>query len=573
MRARTGWLAVVLMLFAASVGAQRRFALTVDNIMSGPGLVGYEPSSPRWSGDSSRVYFEWKQPSDPVLSPMDTYVVARDGSAPRKLSEEESKLAPPVTGDRSEDKSKTVFVRDGDVFVYDHASDKARRLTKTADVESGAQFTRDGERVWFTRSSNLYAMSLKDGVLEQLTDIRPAGAAGSSGAQAAGARAATGSVAATRSGGEEQKGTDSQEALKKEERDLLDIVKQRAARREEEEARKKRENPRKPLTLQARQSVTNLSLSPDGKTAIVSIAEPGQGAKTTIVPNFVTETGYTEDIPARTKVGDVEGRVRVALISVADGSVKYVDHGQRIGRSQQRTEGTEAEKAAEAKTSAAGIGTAPARTENTEARGSAKSEAVESQDRAVDLLRPEWSNDGTKAVMLARSADNKDRWVLALDPATGKTRVLASVHDESWVGGPGALTLGWLKGDRAVYFQSERDGYSHLYTVPFDGGEPKQLTSGKWEVLGVRLSEDKSRFYLTTNEGDPAQVHLYSMAAEGGPRTKITAMPGSHRGVFSPDEKWIADVYSFSNKPPELHVMENRPGAQELKLTNSPTED
>ena len=56
------------------------------------------------------------------------------------------------------------------------------------------------------------------------------------------------------------------------------------------------------------------------------------------------------------------------------------------------------------------------------------------------LLQPVWSEDGTKAVILARAADNKDRWILALDPATGKTRVLAHDHDDAWVGGPGRPT-------------------------------------------------------------------------------------------------------------------------------------
>ena len=71
---------------------------------------------------------------------------------------------------------------------------------------------------------------------------------------------------------------------------------------------------------------------------------------------------------------------------------------------------------------------------------------------------------------------------MALDPATGKTRVLVHDHDDAWVGGPGANTLGWMKNDREIYFQSERTGYSHLYAVAFDGGEPRALTSGKWEV-------------------------------------------------------------------------------------------
>src|ERR1700679_2699327 len=75
-----------------------KFALTIDNIMRGPGLYGYEPAQVRWSGDGERIYFQWKQASDPQIKDLDTYVVGRDGSGLKKLSEAEAKLAPPASG-------------------------------------------------------------------------------------------------------------------------------------------------------------------------------------------------------------------------------------------------------------------------------------------------------------------------------------------------------------------------------------------------------------------------------------------------------------------------------------------
>jgi len=45
-----------------------------------------------------------------------------------------------------------------------------------------------------------------------------------------------------------------------------------------------------------------------------------------------------------------------------------------------------------------------------------------------------------------------------------------------------------MKNGREVYFQSERTGYSHLYAAAWEGGEPRALTSGNWEVLAVRQS-------------------------------------------------------------------------------------
>ena len=58
-------------------------------------------------------------------------------------------------------------------------------------------------------------------------------------------------------------------------------------------------------------------------------------------------------------------------------------------------------------------------------------------DREVQLSEPVWSDDGIKAVVDARALDNKDRWILALDEETGKTRVVAHDHDDAWIGGPG----------------------------------------------------------------------------------------------------------------------------------------
>ena len=62
----------------------KSFPLTVDSIMRGPELVGNPPNNLRWSGDSKELYFEWLMPKDDQPS---TWVVGRDGGAPRRLSD------------------------------------------------------------------------------------------------------------------------------------------------------------------------------------------------------------------------------------------------------------------------------------------------------------------------------------------------------------------------------------------------------------------------------------------------------------------------------------------------------
>jgi dipeptidyl aminopeptidase/acylaminoacyl peptidase len=505
-------LAILLASHAAPAG---KFALTIDSIMRGPELYGYEPEEVRWSGDGRQIYFQWKQASDPRIKPPETYVVDRDGAGLRKLSDAEAKAAPPAFGDATRDRQRIVYARDGDIFLYDAAPGSTRQITKTADPETDPHFTHDEKRVAFTRANNLYVIALDSGAIEELTDIRPAGSPAPPG---------------------EEKGTASQEALKKEEKNLFDAIRQRAQEREELEAKRKREHPRKPFTLQTGQTVAALRLTPDEKYVTASIHEPATGAKRTVVPNFVTESGYTDDIPSYEKVGDKQSLARLAILSVETGEVQWVDHGQRAS-------------------------VQPA---------DVKTDAKTPVDREVQLSEPLWSEDGARAVLSARAADHKDRWILAMDEDTGKTRAVAHDHDDAWLDGPGSRTLGWMKGDQAIYFQSERTGYSHLYTVPFSGGEAKALTSGAWEVDSATLSRDKSRFFLVTDEADPGEQDVYEMSADGGARVKLTALAGGHSFVPSPDDRWFADVYSYTNKPPELYVQEARSDAAAKKMTSSP---
>jgi dipeptidyl aminopeptidase/acylaminoacyl peptidase len=484
-----------------SLGADKKFDLTIDNIMRGPQLYGYEPGAVRWSGDSQRIYFQWKRASDPPLQPMDTYLVNHDGSGLRKLSDDEAKLAPPVQGDRTRDRKRIVYAQDGDIFLYDFSNDKRRQLTKTAEAESNPQFTQDENRVAFTRGSNLYVMSLDSASIEQLTDIRQPGAPAD----------------------DKKKGTDSQEFLKKQEKELLETVRDRAQTREEREAKQKRENPRKPFQLEARQSVTRLEPCPDEKCIVAVITDGANGAKQDNVPHFVTESAYTEEIPGRTNVGDAQARSRAAILDSITGEVKWVETG--LG------------------------------------------------DREVQVQAPLFNEQGTRAVMVARAMDNKDRWILSLDVATGKTSTIFTEHDDAWLDGPASQNPRWMKDGENLFFASERSGYSHLYKISTQGGEPKALTSGKFEVSAAELSNDGQRFYFTTSEVGAGERRFYSMSANGGTRTELTSVPGNHRVFLSPDEKYLADIYSYTNKPPELYVMENRPGAVAKKLTDSPAPD
>jgi dipeptidyl aminopeptidase/acylaminoacyl peptidase len=63
------------------------------------------------------------------------------------------------------------------------------------------------------------------------------------------------------------------------------------------------------------------------------------------------------------------------------------------------------------------------------------------------------------------------------------------------------------------------------------------------------------------------------MPVAGGPTERITTAVGGHDVAVSPNGRFIADVYSQANAPPELFVAPYRPGAVLARLTTSPTEE
>src|SRR5258707_936364 len=114
-------------------GAPAPFPLTVDSIMRGPALVGYPPSGLRWSGDSSKLFFEWRRSTDDEAS---TWVAGRDGAPPRQLSDDERRSAPPVNGRWDSAHRRVLFVDHGDIVLVDTMSGARRQITRTSGNEA-----------------------------------------------------------------------------------------------------------------------------------------------------------------------------------------------------------------------------------------------------------------------------------------------------------------------------------------------------------------------------------------------------------------------------------------------------
>ncbi len=106
-----------------------------------------------------------------------------------------------------------------------------------------------------------------------------------------------------------------------------------------------------------------------------------------------------------------------------------------------------------------------------------------------------------------------------------------------------------------IAFTSDRGGHgsTHVYVMPAEGGEPRQITNEPDSVRAGTPSwapDGKSILFVSTRG---RRYNIYSVPFEGGAPRQLTHAPGSHRfGCYSSDGRKIA-FYSNRVRPTDLY--------------------
>jgi dipeptidyl aminopeptidase/acylaminoacyl peptidase len=517
-----------------------KFEFTIKNMMRGPEIYGREPAQIRWTPDNQWIYFQWLPPGSDFRDAVKPYRIrAQAGAKPEAISQSVVDSVGPLIADGSysKDRSMKVVAYAGDLFIVDMKRSTARHLTSTTATESNPRFSSDGSKVMFVRDGNAYSIDITNGTTTQLTDIRAAADAGAVVAAAGGRGAGGGGGgrggrggggggaggAAPPQGRGPALGTQ-RGRLEADQLELLDAVKDIARadsiRRVETAARPV--TGIKAVNLLPNERIGNIVVSPNGNAVLFTTTTAPADARTGNVPNYVTASGYTEDIPNRTKVGDAQNATRFGYQSLPRGDVKWL-------------------------------------------------KPIASEDAsAANAAIVGWNDAGTAAIVVGNADNFKTREISVIDAATGTMKIVETLRDTAWTGGPCNFgCAGFYDNDRRIYFGSEATGYAQLWSAAADGSDRKPLTSGKWEIYDVQLSNDKQSFYFHSSETSAFDRDLYKMSIAGGARTKLTVGEGGHQVVLSPDESTMADNLSFVNHPSEIYV--GKPGAKGAQMTTSPT--
>ena len=411
--------------------------LSIKEIMKGEDFVGHLPENHRWTEDGKSILFSWNPDHDTLRS---TYKIDVASTNISKLSFEELKTLPSNNGDYSKAFSKKVYEKNGDIFIIDLSNYKIMQITNTIDVESNPVFSGDGKNIIYRTGNNLLTWNIEYGFINQLTNFKPGNKK------------------------EDKNPSEMEQWLEQDQLAYFEILRERKKTKNSQKYRNKKLKPDRPQEVfLGEKQLLSMVISPDISCIIYQLMEKATG-NGTIVQNYVTQSGFAADLNARSKVGSIQNTYETWIFN------RKIDSAWQI-----KPDGIP------------GIFDKPEFLKDYVKHDTVWMDKYENS-RKVIIHLPKFSDDG-KAVLVVRSHDNKDRWIMQLFLEDGKLKLLDKQRDEAWIGGPGIVgwnfssgSLGWLDNDN-IWYQSEESGFSHLYR--------QNVESGKKENAYLREVRDK----------------------------------------------------------------------------------
>jgi dipeptidyl aminopeptidase/acylaminoacyl peptidase len=554
-------LCLLLAVPAIAAPASETSELTLEQIMADPDWIGNPPEDPYWSDDGRSIYYE-RQREGIGEQKKDLFRVdvsrGKAGEAVRVDPAERAREDAP--GERNRQRTRKVYVREGDIFVKDLKTGKVRQVTRTEAEESAPHFLADGRRVWFRRGDDLLVYDVESGLLSQPAELKldkdPA----------------------------DKKPTT---YLQEQQTRLFDVIRQKQEKekreREEERALRRADPTRAPLPwyLGKEVKIETVSLSPTGDwLAVVTSPKRDESAsKPSKMPQYVTESGNVETRDVRPKVGAEEPVPQsVVLLDLKNHERHDLDWAVLPGVKEDPLkalrEAAEARKAArkaeDEKKQPAAAGSGDDKAEKPAEK--APDKPKEPTPRPLEVSQLTWTDDGRQLALGLRARDNKDRWIATWDTAGGTLTPRHRLTDAAWINW-NFNEFGWLRDNETLWLLSEESGASQLYRLSTRTGEIRRLTpEGKYEVSLPVLSWDGRYLYYTANREHPGKYDLWRVEAATAKAEQLTRMGGGFtQGVLSPDESQMLFLGSSIARPDEVYVQAARPGAEARAVTRTRT--
>lgn len=130
--------------------------------------------------------------------------------------------------------------------------------------------------------------------------------------------------------------------------------------------------------------------------------------------------------------------------------------------------------------------------------------------------------------------------------------------------------------DRKDHFiwQSEQDGWNHLYLYNTKGELIKQLTKGNWVVTDLLGDYGDNKIWFRGTKDSPLENNIYYVDIGSDKINRISPNHGRHSAYISSSGKYIIDIYSNTGISREYLLLNNKgKKIRVIKEDNQPLAD
>ena len=123
--------------------------------------------------------------------------------------------------------------------------------------------------------------------------------------------------------------------------------------------------------------------------------------------------------------------------------------------------------------------------------------------------------------------------------------------------------------DNSFVYQSEKDGYNHLYHYTAQG-KVQPLTRGAWEVTNFYGYDAKTKqlFYQSTEKGSINRA-IYAIVINVNNNRLLSAEIGTNNATFSGDFSYYILAYSSITTPPRYALYQTKTGSEVKEILNN----
>ena len=186
-----------------------------------------------------------------------------------------------------------------------------------------------------------------------------------------------------------------------------------------------------------------------------------------------------------------------------------------------------------------------------------------------------WSPDEKTFFIAHLNRDQNHMEMKKYDAATGNLlKVLFEEKSDKYVEPQQDLVFLPNSNDKFIW-QSQRDGFNHLYLYDTEGKLIKQVTQGKWVVTNFNgFDKTAKNVFVTTTKESPMERHLYKVNIENGKMERITKESGTHNVSISASSDFFIDSYTNYTTPRVTNILNAKYEiSKNLVKTDNPYKD